>query len=263
MSDLNYVIGQPEISYISQLRNLWKDTFGDSDEFLDIFHATAFSLKRCRCVLLQGELVAALYWFDCEFQNKPIAYIYAVATAKEHRGRGLCHALMEDTHEHLKELGYAGAILSPASESLFKFYKKMGYKTCAYNNELIFKEDTLYALEEKDIAFRKIDKNEFTKLRPHFLPPNAVLQENENLDFLETQADFYTGNHFLLTAQKDGEFLHGIEFLGDTSIIPTILKVMKCTSGNFRTIGNEKPFGMYYSFVDIGNIPSYIGFVFD
>ncbi|MBR2045016.1 MAG: GNAT family N-acetyltransferase [Agathobacter sp.] len=256
-------ISHPLPSQLPELRQLWKETFGDSDEFLDTFQATAFSLNRCRCVVINDMVVAALYWFNCEFQGSPIAYIYAVATAREYRGQGICHALMKNTHIHLKELGYTGAILSPASKSLFDFYEKMGYKTCAYNDELIFKENSLYSFEKNDITIRKIDKNEFAKLRQGFLPKDAVLQENENLDFLETQAEFFAGKNFLLTAKKNDFHLQGIEFLGDTSIIPAILQVLHCTSGNFRTVGKSNPFGMYYSFTDITKSPSYIGFVFD
>lgn len=256
-------IAHPAPFQINALRNLWKDTFGDSDDFLDLFFETAFSSGRCMCATLNGSVVAALYWFNCKFDKKPIAYIYAVATDKNHRGKGICNALMFETHKHLKENGYIGAILSPASDHLFKFYGKMGYQTCAYHNELTYQEDTLYALEEKDISLQRISKEKFSMLRRQFLPKDAVLQENENLDFLEKQAEFFVGKNFLLTAHKEGSHLHGIEFLGDTSMIPNILQSLHCTSGVFHTIGNETPLAMYLPFHDADSIPSYIGFIFD
>ena len=258
-----FEISKPSPLQIKELRTLWKDTFGDSDAFLDFFFDKAFSLDRCLCMTSNHSVVGALYWFDCTFLDKKIAYIYAVATAKSFRGQGICHALMEYTHLCLKEQGYAGAILSPAEASLFDFYKKLGYETCAYTSELQFFEEQLYAFEEKEIALQKIDKDTFARLRRDFLPSNAVLQENENLDFLESQAEFYSGTHFLLTARKDGNHLQGIEFLGDTSVIPSLLQAFDCSSGNFRTIGSETPFAMYYPLTDIGCVPNYIGFVFD
>ena len=131
-SSCNDICIQPPHPFqASELRQLWKKTFGDSDAFLDIFFDTAFSTKRCMCVTCKDSVAAALYWFDCTFSNQKIAYIYAVATAKEFRGQGLCHSLMEHTHSHLKEQGYAGTILSPAEKTLFDFYEKMGYQTCA------------------------------------------------------------------------------------------------------------------------------------
>ena len=312
-----FSIHSPLTSQIPALRQLWKDTFGDSDAFLDVFHETAFSPERCRCVTISEhvtqnpiktiienkietaiedgiehavetaieKVIAALYWFDCEFQGQPIAYIYAVATDKNYRGQGLCHALMEDTHAHLKKRGYAGAILSPANESLFDFYGKMGYQTCAYAAELeisilnesvlddsIYKKE-LFIYEKNDLTIRKISKQEFAKLRRRFLPNTAVLQEKENLDFLEKQADFYAGENFLLTAQISDtsssqppileKYLHGIEFLGDKAVLPYILQALGCSNGRFRTIGTEKPLGMYLSFKNIDILPNYIGFIFD
>ena len=99
------IIDNPTPSQIPALRSLWREAFGDSDEFLDIFMDTAFSLDRCRCVTIGGNVVAALYWFNCSFTDMPVAYIYAVATAYEYRGQGICQRLMSDTHSHLSSLG--------------------------------------------------------------------------------------------------------------------------------------------------------------
>ncbi len=301
---------QPLPSHIPELRQLWKDTFGDSDAFLDMFFETAFSLKRCMCASYSTSVIGALYWFDCRFSGQKIAYIYAVATAKEYRGQGICHALMAHTHEYLKACGYAGAILSPADESLFSFYGKMGYQTCVYTKEITCnlknnilpdsfsleksteKEDlleklkcdlclcenaeskqALYSCENTEFSIHRITKEKFAQLRRTFLPPNAVLQENENLDFLEKQADFYAGENFLFTTQisetdKSDSFpaktqLHGIEFLGDKSQLPHILEALGYTSCSFRTIGNDKPFAMYLSFTENSSVPNYLGFAFD
>ena len=67
-------INHPISEQIPQLRILWKEAFGDSDNFLDIFYSTAFSPERCLCATIGCELAAMAYWFDCE----DYAYIYAV-----------------------------------------------------------------------------------------------------------------------------------------------------------------------------------------
>ncbi len=269
----DYCICHPSSSQITNLRQLWKKTFGDSDDFLDMFFQTAFSAERCLCATIDDSVVAALYWFDCEFSNQKIAYIYAVATVAEFRGQGICHALMEHTHLHLKKNGYAGAILSPAEESLFDFYKKMGYKTCTYIKEISYDNSMDLQPKGTNLEIRQISKTEFANLRRNRLPKTAVIQECENLDFLEQQAMFYAGENFLLTAQisnriandssNTSKHLNGVEFLGDESLIPSILQTFACTSGNFRTIGTEKPFGMYYTFTETALNPNYLGFVFD
>lgn len=98
-------IDRPVPEQLPQLRQLWKVSFGDSEEFLDSFFSLAFAPERCRCVTEAGQLTAALYWFDCSCRGEKMAYLYAVATAEASRGQGLCRALMEDTHGHLRKLG--------------------------------------------------------------------------------------------------------------------------------------------------------------
>ena len=77
----------PQAEQLPALRQLWKQAFGDTDAFLDIFFSTAFSPERCRCVVTDGEVAAALYWFSCEADGQPLAYLYAVATAERFRGQ--------------------------------------------------------------------------------------------------------------------------------------------------------------------------------
>ena len=78
----------PTPASVPALRQLWKAAFGDTEGFLDCFFDTAFSPHRCRCVTVDGEIAAALYWFDVTCREQPMAYIYAVATHPDHRGRG-------------------------------------------------------------------------------------------------------------------------------------------------------------------------------
>ena len=72
-------IDAPRQSQIPELRRLWQEAFGDTEEFLDAFGRTAFHAGRCRVAVTDGIVAAALYWFDCLHMGKPVAYLYAVA----------------------------------------------------------------------------------------------------------------------------------------------------------------------------------------
>ena len=98
---------------------LWQEAFGDPPEFTELFFKLGFSQKRHIHVEKDGQLAGALYWFDCLWQGKKLAYIYGVAVSEPFRGQGLSHQLMEKAHNHLRETGYHGAVLVPAEESLF------------------------------------------------------------------------------------------------------------------------------------------------
>ncbi len=251
-------INAPRSDQRDDLRALWQEAFGDSDAFLDTFEKTAFSSERCRCVTEEGGVVAALYWFDCIYQGSPVAYLYAIATAKSYRGKGLCRALMEDTHKHLEERGYAAALLVPSEDALFAFYEKLGYKVCSSIGEI------QCLAKPVPISVREISLREYTAIRRQLLPENGVLQENENIRFLQAQAALYAGDGFLLAAKKNGDTLYGVELLGDVTVAQAVTGALGCIHGRFRVVGGNRPFAMYYP-LSKENIapPIYFGLAFD
>ncbi|MBQ4043840.1 MAG: GNAT family N-acetyltransferase [Clostridia bacterium] len=248
----------PARGQIPSLRALWKEAFGDGDAFLDTFFTTAFSPDRCRCTAVGADAAAALYWFDCTWQNRRAAYIYAVAAARAYRGQGIASALMEDTHRHLQSCGYDGAVLVPGSGELFRFYRRFGYRECSRIREIRCTASAVAA------EIRRTDAEEYARLRRRYLPENGVLQEGENLRFLQTQASFYTGDGFVLAAYREGDLLHGTELLGRADAAPAIVRAMGCTEGQFRIPGDDRPFTMFLPLRDTPvPPPSYFGLAFD
>ena len=252
------IIDMPRNEDIPALRSLWREAFGDDDAFLDCFFTTAYSQKRARVARCDGAILGALYWFDCECEAEKCAYIYAVATAKMHRGKGICTALMQDTHTHLKTLGYASAVLVPSSESLVEFYEKIGYAVCSFVNEISVIRGAL------PCPISRVEKEEYGLLRRKYLPAGGVLQEDAGLDFLSTMAELYKGRDFLLAADIKGDTLWGIELLGNitTENAAAITTSLGAVNGRFRTPGNTKPFAMHLPLLS-HNTPTYFGIAFD
>lgn len=249
-------IDYPQESELPGLRTLWREAFGDDDAFVDVFFHTAFSPDRCRCVSDGENVIAALYWLDCRCDGRPLAYIYAVATAKRSRGKGICRALMEDTHQLLAQLGYAGCILVPGEKSLFNMYGSMGYTTCASIRQF----DCSAA--ETAVRLQSISAEEYARLRRTMLPQGAVIQEEANLAFLSKLSRFYAGEELLLCAAAEDDRLSCLELLGSAELAPQILTALGCTAGTFRMPGPGRDFAMYHPFSD-AEAPSYFAFAFD
>lgn len=248
-------IEHPAIHQIPQLRKLWQEAFGDTDAFLDNFFTHAFSPRRCLCVT-QGDAVAAVcYWLDCEISGRKAAYVYAVATAKCHRGRGLCRALMDALHSRLLALGYVGSVLVPGEEPLRHMYGAMGYA------DFGGMEEFSCAAGEQAVAIQQIDGKTYAALRRQHLGPRAVVQEGETLIFLSHWAEFYEGDGFLMAANRDGDALRGLELLGDPAAAPGILKALGIARGTFRTAG-AAPFAMYRPLQE-AEPPTYFAFALD
>ena len=247
----------PEMRRVSALRALWKTAFGDTDDFLDAFFQTAFAPERSLCALFGEQLGGMLYWFDTELEGRRYAYIYAVATDPAYRNQGLCRRLMADTHTHLKNLGYAGAMLLPQDPGLRRMYGTMGYETCTKVREF-----TCEAAGDP-VPLTELTAEEFAEQRRAMLPLGSVIQEGENLSYLSGYAKFYEGPGFLLTAFPDGDKLIGCELLGDVTKATEILRAFNLESGSFRCPGRDIDFGMCISFTDNFQKPVYFGFPFD
>ena len=233
----------------NSLKKLWKTVFGDSDEFLDAFFRTAYAPERCSFFAEDGEAICALYWFDCTYEGGKLAYIYAVATHPDHRGKGLASRLLQQTHDRLKALGYAGAVLKPA-EGLFPFYERLGYVTSGSIHRFTADADNSPAV------IYPLSAAEYGHRRKRFLPENAVHQEGITLDFLNHFAVFYASEDALLCVCRDEPVI--FEYLGNPNSAPNILAALGIKSAEIPTVGNTIPYTMFHP-LNCTKIPGYLG----
>lgn len=239
---------------ITDLKRLWKQAFGDPEDFIDSFFRTGYAEARCRCLTVDNKPAAALYWFDCFCEGQKWAYLYAIATGEDYRNQGLCRKLMTQTHDHLRSNGYAGSILVPGSRELFLFYEKLGYRTCCTVTE----ED---AAAGTPVLLRPVTQDEYAVLRRRLLPSGGLVQEGAALTFLETFAGFYAGDGFVLAASTDGDRAIVHELLGeaDSAAITAALGVR---TARLRKPGNGRPFAMCYP-LKVAPVPAYLGLALD
>ena len=243
----------PVPSQYPALKTLWAEAFGDEESFIDLFFATDFSPERCRCVTVNGDVAAVLYWFDCEAEGRKLAYLYAVATAKAQQGKGLCRTLMENTHALLQEQGYAGSLLVPGESGLFGMYAKMGYTT-------INCIDSFSCVAKGSCEIRRASPEEYAAVRNSLLPAGGVRQEM-GLVFLAGYTELYIGVDFALAGSRNGSSFTAMELLGNRDAAPAILGALGLENGTFRVLGN-KPLAMYHPLSDFPS-PTYFGVAFD
>lgn len=232
------------------LRRLWKQAFGDPDAFLDGFFSAGFSPKRCATIEKDGHLAAMLFWFDCTWEDRKVAYLYAVATDKDYRNQGLCRALMEHSHRHLQSLGYAGALLVPGSRALFSLYEKLGYVPFCNAQTVTVQAGTSPAV------FAHLAPAEYGKKRAPLLPEGSVVQDGETLEFLSTFCGLYESEDCLFSGGSEGNTFFFQEFLGNTRRLPHILRALGAEKGVLRIPG-DTPFAMYHPLDGTKALPSY------
>lgn len=246
-------VDMPRATQIPQLRSLWRQAFGDSEEFLDGFFTAGYDHRRCRCVTWNDRVAAALYWFDCSWNGRKLAYIYAVATDRDFRGKGFCRKLMEDTHRHLQKLGYYGAVLVPGSRELFGLYEKLGYRGCCP------RQWEAFSAGSEPASVRQVTAEEYAEKRRQLLPEGGVIQEGATLSYLATFAAFFEGENCLFCGGVDAEKFLCQEFLGDRETMPGILKALQVSEASVPCPGKGEDGAMYFSLTYDTECPRYFG----
>lgn len=231
------------------LKCLWKTVFGDPDEAIEAFFDRAYSADRCRYIEEDGILLSALYWLDCEYEGGKLAYIYAVATHPAHRGKGLASKLLEETHAHLKALGYAGAVLKPA-KGLFPFYERLGYVTSGFISRFHA------ASASVPTEIKELSVAEYGRLRCSYLPENGIVQEGVTLDYLHAYAKFFASKDALFCVGREEPVI--FEYLGNPDSAPGILAALEIPSAEIPTAGDEIPFAMWHP-LNCTKMPGYLG----
>lgn len=140
-------------SDIPRLKELWKICFGDEDSYIDFYFEKKFKREETLLSLCNEEIAAMLTMIPTNIvmaDNGIIkaSMIYAVATHPEFRGQGLSFKLMEQSNEYLLNNNVDASILTPATESLFKFYSRQGYRAGFYIKEALFTLEDLGEFEK-------------------------------------------------------------------------------------------------------------------
>ena len=164
---------------------------------------------------------------------------------------------MDYTHKALYSLGYVGAILVPASESLFSFYERLGYKTSAFLDEISV------CASDKTTELYEISAEEYSKKRRAMLPQHSLIQEEESLDFLNLLMRFYAGDGFIVAIRLGEDSLSAAEFLGNIDVLPCVVSALGYKSATVRIPGDAIPFAMFYPFLKDAVAPKYLAFAFD
>lgn len=116
-------------------RLLWQLAFGDDDSYVDNFYQTYYRPDRVLVLEEDGQVRSMTAWFDTTFVvpgkgDFRAAYLYAVATHPDCRGRGLAGKLLADADEYFRGLGIPAVTTVPAEPSLHHFFASNGFGEC-------------------------------------------------------------------------------------------------------------------------------------
>ncbi len=242
-----------EKQHISAVFSLWREAFPNEDEFWDAFSDGVFKTENCIALFSGEKLLSALYFFTAFHGGRSFAYIFAVATDKAVRGRGLASLLLRKSHSFLSLKGFSGALLCPQNDKLFDFYRKIGYNSVLYN-------DCFETAAAKNFGedFSVLSPEEFLSCRNAVLPKDGIRHTEDAVSLFSTYGRFAKCSDALFAYHLDGGRLICDELLGNRERAAELVRFEGVKTGFFKTLGDRRPYCLALSF-DGEALPAYFG----
>lgn len=163
--------------YISSLKKLWSDTFGDDEEYVRLFFDCEYCPAECFAEIKDGEVVSALYLLKGYILSGKAVYegryLYAAATAESQRGKGIMSSLIREAQKYAESSGISFISLLPADEGLYGYYERFGFE--AVMNNIVSSVDVLGENNGRE----EIDSEEYFQIRRKLSVPFFHFGENE------------------------------------------------------------------------------------
>lgn len=155
------------------LRQLWQLVFEDSDTFLDHFFQEHYDPQHALVLEEDGTLQAMAFWFETQLmvpgiQPVKAAYLYAVATHPDFRGKGLARQLLDESAQLLRDLGCELMTLVPSEPTLHLFYQDRGFHECFVNAEYEM-TPAKPPFQLPGISLEQVDPQTYTDVREQLL----------------------------------------------------------------------------------------------
>jgi GNAT superfamily N-acetyltransferase len=120
----------------TQMMALWSDTFGDSDDYVNLIFDAYFNPDLVKYHTHHGSIVAAMmgipFYIQTDDRVGTALYLCGLVTRPEFRRQGIMTEMIGEMHDHARRLGFDYSFLIPADDHLRKYYEKFGYQTLSY-----------------------------------------------------------------------------------------------------------------------------------
>lgn len=249
------------------LKAIWKECFGDTDEYIDFYYANRFRCENTLVWLDNGTPVAMLTLLPAKLKQGgvfvDVQYIYAVATLTAWQGKGISSKLLEYANQLIKNRGEALSLLVPAEAELFAFYKKRGYASSFFLKTSCFSVN-LSENNNTHFAFTDISPSEYKQMRDKVFDREGYLCWDEtSIAYALDENKFNGGFACKIQSEygqaaalcyKAGQMLFVREItLQDNTLHSALMQLAQCHGCNSITVrlpsdstleGEVHPFGM-------------------
>lgn len=201
LGDFMYKVTDAVPEHIPELKNIWKQCFGDSDEYVDFFFENKVSDVRTIVLTKDTVPVGSAYFLPVRTNEygylKQGYYVYAVGILEEHRGNGLFKKIHEYIYEYVRKHNMF-LILCPANEKLCNYYKSLGYIENAFVSEITLSRKNCKSSYETC----KLTPAQLFKMRGNKFT-NLICWDKNALSYILKENEFVHGDAFFIKKETE------------------------------------------------------------
>ncbi|MBR3288628.1 MAG: GNAT family N-acetyltransferase [Lachnospiraceae bacterium] len=197
------IIKRDDIESKLKTRKLYEACFDEGkDDFINYYYDTI--IKRNEMVVArEGDEVLSMIHLNPYVYNicgdiKNVHYLVAIATKKEHRGKGLMASCMNKAVEYLKSLSEPFCYLVPENDGVKKAYTRIGFEIVSKFSIDKFSDDKFdiypqnndeyIELMKNEENFLKFESDEYVEsLKNKIVMFNVLDNKNYNIDYFKSK----------------------------------------------------------------------------
>lgn len=168
---------------VSELKNIWKICFGDTDEYINSFFDSLFKQQNTVIAEINERVAGVVYMIPAKLKETDFMYGYAIGVLPEFRGQSVCKKMLDFIKKASEEEKFIFG-LHPANEKLEQFYQKIGLKPMYSLKEVVIKEDLPYT----DCKISDISAEEIINIRENTFP-DLVEWDKNVIDFIQKNGE--------------------------------------------------------------------------
>lgn len=143
------------------LKEIWKESFNDSEEYIDWYFKNIYSEKNLVTMEENGKIIGGVHKFEYKFhigkRENFGKYLVGMGVFPEHRGTGIMENLLKRVFEKCKKNGEEIITLTPVNE---RIYFKYGFEYISVLEKYTF--DFSELVGERILSIERITKDNFS-----------------------------------------------------------------------------------------------------
>lgn len=219
-----------------RLREIWKRSFGDSEEYIDRF-LDHFGVDSSIVGECDGEIVCSAYILPTaglvlkDGSKRSCSYLYAISVIPDYRGNGLGRDVTFAAVDFSYRLGNEFVVLKPSDDGLYDFYRSLGFIELSYANEFVFTPEQLKHCSEKHLKILPISPEEYgiirrknLKGRTHIELSDIAVSYQHKLGALYSL--LHEGEKYCAAVEKNGSNLYIKELLVPSDLVVSAVSAL-------------------------------------